>query len=131
MIKISKQTDYALQFLIELSKLKKGELLGLRKFSNKSSISFLFLQKIAKSLKTAGLIEAMQGKSGGYYLNKSIKRISLKEVIEAVGGQYGVADCSKDCNCDHTKTCNLKEGLDKVNKQVIKYIDSLKISDLN
>ncbi len=130
MIKISKQTDYAIQFLLELSKLKKGELLGIKKFSNKSSISFLFLQKIAKLLKEAKLIDAVKGKNGGYFLVKPIKNITLREVMEAIEGKYGLTTCSKDCHCNNTKTCNLKNGLEKVNKKVIKYIDSFKISDL-
>jgi len=100
-------------------------------FSNQSNISFLFLQKIAKSLREADLIISAKGKKGGYKLIKPISSINLKEVIEAVEGQYGVVNCTKSCHCERSKICNLKNGLNKVNQQITQYMESLKISDLH
>ena len=81
MIKISKQVDYAFQLISELSKLEKNALLSLKTFSIKSNISFLFLQKIARSLRGAKIIKSVKGKNGGYMLVKKADKISVKEVI--------------------------------------------------
>lgn len=130
MIKISKQTDYALQFLIELSNLEKNELLGLRMFSTKSSISFLFLQKIARAMRKADLIIAEKGKNGGYKLKKPISKISLNDVIEAVEGPYGPTDCSKlNGICKRSSKCTIKKGMSKINADLIKYLKKITLEN--
>lgn len=131
MIKISRQADYALQLIVGLSKLKKGERLSLKMFSNKSSISFLFLQKIAKKLREAKLIEAIKGKRGGYRLKKATDKITLKDVIEAIEGPYGATDCSKlNRECQKADKCGIKHGLGKLNSQIIKYLESVTVSSM-
>lgn len=129
MIKLSKQADYALQLLIALSKLEDGELLGLKKFSKESTISFLFLQKIVRPLRESGLVKSVQGKNGGYMLERDINEVSIKEVIDAVDGQYGLSECVKK-GCVHEQRCGLKTGLDKMNRQIVNYMETLKVSDL-
>lgn len=131
MFKISKQADYAFQLILELSALEKGELLSLKKFSNKSSISFLFLQKIAKSLREAGIIESVKGKNGGYKLFKPASSISLKEVVEAVEGPYNAIECNKiDSSCDKIKNCTIRHGVGRVNKQMIQYLEAVTVSSM-
>jgi len=123
MFKISRQVDYALQFVLELSKLENGAFLSLRIFSKKSSISFLFLQKIAKLLREAGIVEATKGKNGGYCLYKPAGRISIVEVVEAVEGPCGATECSKlgGC-CGQAGKCGVKKGIAKINKKIIDFL---------
>lgn len=132
MIKISRQSDYALQLVSELSALEKGQWLSLKMFSNKSSISFLFLQKIAKKLREAGMIEAIKGKSGGYKLKKPADKITLKSVMEAIEGPYGATDCYKfGKQCQKTDKCKIRHGIGKINNQIIKYLEGVTISSIN
>lgn len=131
MIKISRQVDYAFQLILELSKLEKNALLSLKRFSNKSNISFLFLQKIAKSLREAVIIRSVKGKNGGYRLVKPADKISIKEVIEAIEGPYGIVECTKKGgSCEKEDHCSVKKGIAKLNKQVIKYFEKLKVTDM-
>ena len=131
MIKISRQADYALQLILELSALEHKQLLSLKIFSLKSSISFLFLQKIAKKLREAGLIEAGYGKNGGYKLKKSADEITLKNVIETIDGPYGTTDCARAGGyCQKADKCHVKHGLNQVNNQIIKYFENVKVIDL-
>ena len=132
MIKISKQADYAFQFIFELSKLESDVLLSLKKFSLQSSISFLFLQKIAKNLREANIIKAVKGKAGGYLLAKPADKISVKEVIDAVDGPYSMMECAKtDHCCEIRKKCKMRHGLEAINRQMIKYFEKLKVTDLS
>lgn len=131
MIKISKQADYAFQLIVELAKLEKNASLSLNKFSLQSSISFLFLQKIAKSLREANIIRSIKGKNGGYMLIKSPKKISIKEVLEAVEGQYNTVDCAGSVKgCKRNEKCRLKPGFKRINKQINEYFTHLKVIDI-
>lgn len=131
MIKISKQTDYAFQLISELSKLDKNAILSLKKFSVKSNISFLFLQKIAKYLREAGIIKSVKGQGGGYMLNKDIKKISIKEVIEAVDGPCNMVECTKEDSCCGKKDCcAIKDGISKISNQMEKILEKTSVASI-
>lgn len=131
MIKISKQVDYAFQLIAELAKLEKNASLSLKKFSLQSNISFLFLQKIAKLLREAGIIESIKGKNGGYMLVKPLEKLSVKEVIEAVEGKYSAVECASDAKCcEKNKKCSMKSGFNIINKQINEYFTKLKVTDI-
>ncbi|MBI2436650.1 MAG: Rrf2 family transcriptional regulator [Candidatus Magasanikbacteria bacterium] len=118
MIKVSKQVDYAVQLLRALSKLKEGEFLSLRKFSKESTISFLFLQRIARSLKAAKIIDASRGIHGGYYFVLDPKKINMKQIVDAVDGNFGITACLRGQPCEREKTCTNKDIFHKMNIQV-------------
>ncbi len=124
MFSIGKQTDYAVELIIALSKLTEGELLSLGAFSKQSTISFLFLQRIAKSLREAGLIESVRGINGGYRLLKPASRISFREVIEAVQGPFSVLGCTKGGKCGLEMVCTAKHRLRSVEAEIADLLGS-------
>ena len=130
MLQFTKEVDYGLQLVITLAKLDNKELLSLRNFSKDSEISFLFLQRIAKKLKDAGIIEATKGAQGGYLLKKNPLKISLKEIIEAIEGDYAIINClRKKCGCKHEKTCESKKVFTKINDYLVGYLKKAKLAD--
>ncbi|MBT3948507.1 Rrf2 family transcriptional regulator [Candidatus Parcubacteria bacterium] len=126
---MSKQVDYAMQLLIALSKLDKESFLSLRMFSQESNISFLFLQRIARSLKVAGMIDAARGVHGGYFMTREAKGITVKEVIEAVDGPFGITSCSRGKLCPRKGKCTSKKLFDKINKKIEVILDKTPILD--
>lgn len=131
MLQFNKELDYAIQLLLHLLNLKKRELLSLRKFSEGSKISFLFLQRIAKKLRAAKIIEAVKGAHGGYYLAVDPKKITLKNVIEAVEGDYALTGCLKaGCHCVREKECLAKPVFKNINQQMISYLNSQSLASL-
>ncbi len=129
MIQISRQVDYAVQFLTRLAALQNRETLSLKSFSKESSISFLFLQKIARLLKKAGFIEAHKGIHGGYSLTISIENISIKSVIEAVEGPYGIVDCAKgEHACSKSGSCQTKYLWQAINKDIVTQLEKTPIA---
>lgn len=129
MIQISRQVDYAVQLLIRLGTLQNNETLSLRSFSKESNISFLFLQKIARLLKQAGLIVAHKGIHGGYSLAVPIEKISIKSAIEAVEGPYGIVDCTKgDHACTKSGNCQTKYLWQAINKDIVTHLENTSIA---
>lgn len=118
MFQVSRQVDYAVQFVSRLAQLEAQQTLSLRTFSNESTISFLFLQKIARSLKQAGIIDSTKGARGGYFLVMPAGRISLMHVVEAIEGPYGVVDCVHGM-CNKTQDCKTKEVWLAINRDIV------------
>lgn len=124
MLSISKQTDYAVELILALSKLREQEVLSLKAFSVESRISFLFLQRIATPLRKAGLVESVRGINGGYRLRKPASQISFREVIEAIQGPFAVLACTKKETCKLEQMCTAKHGLRSVEAEIMDLLSS-------
>lgn len=132
MLQFTKETDYGFQLMIALSKLKDGQVLSLRKFSETSKISFLFLQKVVRKLREAGLVKSNQGAQGGYSLKKPIDKIYLKDIIEAIDGECAVSSClrsGRECRCMKEGDCDARKIFCKVNEHLVSYLERVKLSD--
>ena len=111
MFALKKETDYAVQLLQYLNT-KKKNFVSLREFSEKSKISFWFLQKIARKLNLAGIIEAEQGVKGGYRLQAPAKTLNLYKVFETMEGKMAVTNSKMNA---------------KLNKDIVKIMQKVKI----
>jgi Rrf2 family protein len=130
MIRVNRQVDYALQLLTALGKVTKDEVLSLREFSRESTISFLLLQKIAKSLREAGLVSAERGPYGGYLLQRPLEQIQLKEVIEAIEGPFGISSCTKPgASCCHEAHCTIRRGAERLQARVAAIFEETSVAD--
>ena len=130
MFGLKRETDYAIQFLQFLDT-KKKSFRSLREFSQKSGISFWFLQKIARKLNLAGVVEAEQGVNGGYRLSQPIKKISLYKVFEVMEGKPAITPClrcEKYSCVNYNKKCSVKKITKKLNKNIIKMLQNITIS---
>ena len=130
MLQFTKEVDYGLQLVITLAKGGRNDLLSLRTFSKDSDISFLFLQRIAKKLKEAGIIEATKGSQGGYTLKKNPAKISLKEIVRALEGDYSIIHCLRgNCGCKREKKCEAKKVFKKINDKLVDYLEKTRLAD--
>lgn len=133
MLQFTKEVDYAIQLVFALSGLKKSELLSLKKFSKEAKISFLFLQRIAKKLREAGLIESVKGASGGYKLAINFRKITVIEIVQALEGSCEIAGCLKaECkgNCSREEICFSRKVFKTINEKICQYLKNLKLADI-
>ncbi len=112
----------------------KDRVLSLNEIAKKTKVSFLFLQKIARKLRIAKIIGAHQGVSGGYQLTIDPKKITLRKVVEAIEGECCILNCLDttkkiEC-CNPAQNCELKTKMGKLNKRIVKILDSVKLSDI-
>ena len=82
MIRFSKREDYSVIIIHKLALEYNKRLVPLSEIADEYKISLLFLRNLARELKTAGLIKANEGKSGGYYLTKNPKDILLGDILK-------------------------------------------------
>ncbi len=131
MLQFTKEVDYSIRLLLALSKLKKEKFLSLHNFSEESKISFLFLQRIAKKLREAGLIKSIKGAQGGYRLNVDFKKITVKNLIEALEGEFAVVNClKKGSECSRASGCSSQKVFVEINKKFVNYLKNLRLSEI-
>ena len=101
---IHRDTDYALR---ALSHLAPGEVLvPVTELAKLTGTPPDFLRKIMQKLHAAGVVDSVQGATGGYRLARDPAGISVRDVILAVQGQVVVNECFEDPEvCGRVKTC--------------------------
>lgn len=130
MVKLSKQSDYGLQLLAALTKASPDNPVSLRQLSDERSISFLFLQRIASSLRKAGYIDAKKGSKGGYFLTTSLDDVSVGQVITTLDGTYALAACQMQKNvCNQEADCPILPGITRLHTSFSSQLHALSVAD--
>jgi Rrf2 family protein len=78
---MSSKTFYAIAALHELGSIAEGEVMKIKEIAEKASIPQNFLEQILLELKKQGLLKSIKGAYGGYKLAKSLKEITLREIV--------------------------------------------------
>lgn len=84
MIRLGKQTQYALVALLHLSKIAPNTRVSTRELSERYDIPEPHLGKVLQKLSREGLLKAEKGSQGGYELERSLEELSLGDVMRAV-----------------------------------------------
>jgi len=80
-----KHEDFALLFMGELT-MQPDKRVALSHIAHIHGVSPLYLKKIVRRLKRAGLVQSKEGASGGYRIARSPRSISVWDVVQAVSG---------------------------------------------
>ena len=81
MVGISSKTIYAIAALKELGSVEESKVLKIKDIATNANIPQNFLEQILLELKKQGLLVSIKGAHGGYRLAKSLKDITLKDVV--------------------------------------------------
>ena len=87
-------TDYAIRTVLYLGQCKK--IASATEISNEMGIPRGYLEKVLSKLKKAEYISADLGARGGYRLNKTLKDITLGDVIRLMESTTKINRCLED-----------------------------------
>jgi Rrf2 family protein len=104
-MKFTKQAQYAVIITKELVGVSKP--VSLKCISLKTKLSYSFLKKVAQMLREKDILAAIEGKDGGYLLNKPASQINLHEILDAVGESIIEKPCcrNEENNCEKLALC--------------------------
>jgi Rrf2 family protein len=95
MLKIKRETDYAIRCIMYLSA-RRSQVAGQLQIARAMQIPKPFLSKILQRLTKTGLVLSVLGVKGGFKLAKSPARITLLDVITAIEGPVAMNICAVD-----------------------------------
>ena len=81
MVGISSKTIYAIAALQELGSVEENRVLKIKDIATNANVPQNFLEQILLELKKQGLLLSVKGAHGGYKLARSLKDITLKDVV--------------------------------------------------
>jgi len=71
----------------------------------KMAVSPKYLRKLAGPIEKAGLIQSVQGKYGGYKLNRNPEKISIVDIFNAYDESLHISGCTKSSGCILSEEC--------------------------
>ena len=93
MLRINRQTDYAVRVILALSKKAAGKRFPTSEIGREMLIPPALLQRIVAELAGGGFIHTQAGRDGGITLAHEPKQITLLQVVEHFEGELYLSDC--------------------------------------
>jgi len=109
MIKINRQTDYAVRVVLALAKRWQGERVSSSEIQREMLIPPAFMQRIVAKLASGGFIHTHPGRDGGITIANYPKEITLLQIVEHFEGPLDVSPCLVDPHeCPFSHTCPVR-----------------------
>ncbi len=129
---VSTKGRYALRVIIDLAENGSEGYTPMKNVAERQGISLKYLERILPLLVSAGLVEGVHGKGGGYKLSRKPAKITVGEVLRAAEGDIAPVACL-ECNadiCSRQDTCRTLPMWVKLDEMINNYLDSVTIKDL-
>ncbi len=84
-MKLTTRGHYSVKALLDLSLQPRGTPVSVKSIALRQDIPAAYLEKLLIEMRRAGLVRSFRGAQGGYQLARSANRISLGQILEAVG----------------------------------------------
>ncbi len=101
-MKLSSKTHYGLIACHILAKNYPENAVSASALEAHISVSGKYLEKIMRMLSKRKIVSANRGASGGYYLSRAPKEITIGEIVRALEDDMEIIECVKDggkCKC--------------------------------
>ncbi len=128
---VSTRGRYALRVMIDLAEHVDDGYIPMKTVAERQGISLKYLEQIMPILTRNGLVEAVQGKGGGYRLTRSPEEYRTSEILVLTEGTMAPVAClsGEKGTCEKAGTCRTLpfwKGLDDV---MTKYLDGVTLAD--
>jgi Rrf2 family protein len=134
-MKFSTQEEYGIRCLLTIADLEEGQSITIPEISQKEGLSSSHVAKLMSILRKGGYVESTRGQMGGYRLAKSPDQVSLKDLLEDLGGRlYHDEFCGRhsgmESECVHTSECRVKPLWSIIQASVDTVVGRLTLADL-
>ncbi len=128
---VPKKVHHGLLLVTELAgRYGSGQPMTLDELAVKTGISQGFLEEVAASLRSAGIIAGRRGAGGGYELKKDPRRLTVAEVLEAYVGPLAMIECLDGrTECLLAESCSNRNVWLKVQNQVAATLRRLTVAE--
>jgi Rrf2 family protein len=107
---LAKKTKYAMLALTNLASRYGEGAVQISDIAKQENIPQRFLESILLELKKMGILGSKLGKTGGYYLIKSPKEVTLLDVIRHFEGSIALMYCVSEKSYQPCEFCRLEEA---------------------
>jgi len=134
-MKINKEDEYGLRILLRIARSESDNGLSIPQLSELENLSQSYVGKLTRALRIGGLVDSNRGQKGGYLLSKAPEQITIKEVIDALGGQLFSKDfCGSHSGisrlCTNSVDCSVRSLWKMLQYTVDHVFETVTLADL-
>ncbi len=131
MLQITRQTEYAIRGLQDLTRRSGDAPVQLKVIAGSCEVSEAFLAKIFQMLAQAGIVKSHRGVKGGFSLGRPADDITLREVVEVCEGGIVLNHCLRKINpCERKDTCNVTKVWSDAQDALTGALDRTSLADI-
>src|SRR5512144_1254018 len=133
MLRINRQTDYAVRVVLALAKRGEGARLSSTDIQQEMLIPKAFMTRIVAQLSRDGLVNTFPGREGGLMLPRPASQISLRDVVEAFEGPILLSACLQakgEDDCPFRTNCPVRSKWGRVQVAMLREMASITFEDL-
>jgi Rrf2 family protein len=133
MLRINRQTDYAVRVILALAKRGEGTRLSTAEIQREMLIPPALMVRIVALLARHGLVNTFSGREGGLSLPRPASQISLRDVVEAFEGPILLSACLQvkgEDDCPFLSHCPVRSKWGRVQVAMMREMASVTFEDL-
>ena len=131
-MRITTRGRYALRASLAMAKLRtNGQPVSINSLAEYENISSVFLEQIFFKLRKAGIVSAMRGPGGGFYFAHDLDKLTVKQILDAVGEKLDITFCNKrDDDCTKVGECLSHQILVGANELIKEYFGNITLASI-
>lgn len=129
---VSTRGRYALRVMIDLAEHGNGRYMAMKSVAQRQEISLKYMEKILRLLVSAGLVEGVHGKGGGYRLTRPPEDYTVREILQLTEGSLAPVACL-ECGaeaCKRSAECRTLPMWTELDRMVSGYLEQITLADL-
>ncbi len=133
MLKINRQTDYAVRVILALAQRSEGARPSSTDIQQEMLIPPALMSRIVAQLARAGLVNTFPGRDGGLMLPCPASNITLRDVVEAFEGPILLSECLQargEDDCPFRSNCPVRSKWGRVQVAMLREMASITFEDL-
>ena len=131
MIRINRQTDYAVRLILSLARREEGKRVSTAEIRKEMLIPPAIAQRIVADLARGNFIVTYPGRDGGVVLSRPAREINLRQIVEHFEGKFFISDCLVDGgDCPFDNNCPVRFRWTRLQSQIIKELEQITFEDL-
>jgi Rrf2 family protein len=133
MLRINRQTDYAIRIVLALANREAGVRLSSSVIQQEMLIPQTYMSRIVAQLAAADLVKTFAGRDGGLQLPRPASEITLKDVVEAFEGPMLLSECMQsksEDDCPFQTNCPVRTKWGRVQVAMLREMASVSFAEL-
>ena len=133
MLKINRQTDYAVRVILALAKRGEGVRLATAEIQQEMLIPPSLMLRIVALLARDGLVKTFAGRDGGLMLAHPPSQITLRDVVETFEGPILLSQCLQargEDDCPFRTNCPVSPKWGRIQVAMLREMAAINFEDL-
>ena len=129
-MRLSTKGRYGLRALVDLAAHEEGEAVSLASTAQRQKLSLNYLEQVFGRLRRAGIVAGDKGSNGGFRLTRDMDESTVKEVLEALEGEFSIVEDAGEDTQDPVRNA-LRELLwDEIDRRVDQFLQEKTLGSL-